>query len=173
MWFLTMEDIISNSLLEMNKMGDCDGILIDDAIRYGNMVAKDLCKKGFFTKVKINSCMINSFDKSYYPYFLKFLYCDTFGYQIRDNAFIHDIEKRFKKHVSGSGAKYTKSHQAEKIEAAWRSKDKSLACKLEYQIKHLEKKQKEELINDVKLSTYLKGKVDCRRYSRIKLDFCI
>lgn len=96
MWFLTMEDIISNSLLEMNKMGDCDGILIDDAIRYGNMVAKDLCKKGFFTKVKINSCMIDSFDKSYYPYFLKFLYCDTFGYQISDNAFIHDIEKRFR-----------------------------------------------------------------------------
>ena len=80
----------------------------------------------------------------------------------------NNIENRMKKHISGTGAKYTKSHKAEKVEAVWRSKDKSLACKLEYQLKQLEKRQKEELINGVKLSTYLKGKVDCRRYYRIQ-----
>ena len=42
------------------------------------------------------------------------------------------------------GAKYTKSHNAEKLEIAWKSKEKSLACKLEYQIKTLTKQQKEK-----------------------------
>lgn len=64
--------------------------------------------------------------------------------------------------------KYTKSHIPEKIEAVWRNKDKSLACKLEYQLKHLTKQQKEEIIADQKLSAYLKGKIDCRRYYKIK-----
>ena len=79
----------------------------------------------------------------------------------------NDLEKRLEKHVNGEGAKYTKSHKAKRIEAAWRSKQKSLACKLEYQIKHLTKQQKEELINGEKLSNYLKGKIDCRRYYKI------
>ena len=81
----------------------------------------------------------------------------------------NDIDKRLTKHLTNKGAKYTKSHQAEKLEAVWRSKDKSLACKLEYQIKQLTKKQKENLINGEKLSYYLKGKLDCRRYYRINL----
>ncbi len=80
----------------------------------------------------------------------------------------NDLEKRLKEHKTKSknGAKYTKSHDAIKIEIAWRSKDKSLACKLEYQIKNLTKKQKENLINGEKLSTYLHGKIDCRRYRK-------
>ena len=78
----------------------------------------------------------------------------------------NDIIKRIEKHKTGEGAKYTKSHHAEKIEALWKCKDKSLACKLEYQIKQLNKKQKEELINIGKLNTYFKGKIDCRRYTR-------
>ena len=80
-----------------------------------------------------------------------------------------NLEKRIKEHLSKSknGAKYTKSHNAIKLETAWRSKEKSLACKLEYQIKHLTKKQKESLIKGEKLVKYLKGKVDCRRYKKI------
>ena len=80
-----------------------------------------------------------------------------------------DLDKRFNEHKSKSknGAKYTKSHNAVKLEAAWKSKDKSLACKLEYQIKNLTKKQKEKLINGEKLSTYLHGKIDCRRYRKM------
>ena len=80
----------------------------------------------------------------------------------------NDIDKRFSEHKSSKGAKYTKSHKTKKIEAVWRSKDKSLACKLEYHIKQLTKKQKENIINGEKLSLYLKGKIDCRRYYRIK-----
>ena len=78
----------------------------------------------------------------------------------------NNLEKRIAEHLSKSkqGAKYTKSHNAIKLEIAWKSKDKSLACKLEYQIKQLTKQQKENLIKNKRLSTYLKGKVDCRRY---------
>ena len=78
----------------------------------------------------------------------------------------NDLEKRLEEHVSKSknGAKYTKSHDVVKLETAWKSKEKSLACKLEYQIKQLSKQQKERLIEGEKLSTFLKGKVDCRRY---------
>jgi putative endonuclease len=81
----------------------------------------------------------------------------------------NNLEKRIKEHVlkEKNGAKYTKSHDAIRLEAAWKSKDKSLACKLEYQIKNLTKVQKENLINGEKLSTYLSGKVDCRMYKRI------
>ena len=80
-----------------------------------------------------------------------------------------DLEKRINEHISKgkNGAKYTKSHNAIKLEIAWKSKEKSLACKLEYQIKTLNKKQKESLIKGEKLSTYIKGKVDCRRYRKV------
>lgn len=81
----------------------------------------------------------------------------------------NNIEKRLEKHKNGEGAKYTKSHKAEKIEAAWRTKEKSFACKLEYQIKQLNKKQKEDIINGERLSKYLKGKIDCRRYYKVEV----
>ena len=96
----------------------------------------------------------------------------TYMIRCKDNSIYtgmtNNIENRVKKHISGKGAKYTKSHYAEKIEAVWRTKDKSLACKLEYQIKQLEKAQKEKLIKGERLSTYLKGKIDCRRYYRVE-----
>ena len=100
----------------------------------------------------------------YYTYMLRCL--DNSIY----TGMTNNLEKRINEHLlkSKNGAKYTKSHNAVKLETAWKSKDKSLACKLEYQIKSLTKMQKENLINGEKLSTYLSGKVDCRRYKRIK-----
>ncbi len=81
----------------------------------------------------------------------------------------NDLEKRLEEHFCKrkNGAKYTKSHDVTSLEAVWKSKDKSLACKLEYQIKSLTKQQKESLIHGEKLVCYLKGKIDCRRYRRI------
>lgn len=83
-----------------------------------------------------------------------------------------NIEKRLDEHISKNkkGAKYTKSHNVIRLEATWQSKSKSLACKLEYQIKNLTKQQKEDLIRGEKLSQYLSGKVDCRKYKMIKID---
>ncbi len=99
----------------------------------------------------------------YYTYMLRCL--DNLIY----TGMTNNLEKRINQHVlkEKSGAKYTKSHNAIRLEAAWKSKDKSLACKLEYQIKNLTKVQKENLIRGEKLSTYLSGKVDCRRYKKI------
>ena len=99
----------------------------------------------------------------YYTYMLRCL--DNSIY----TGMTNNLEKRINQHVlkEKSGAKYTKSHNAIRLEAAWKSKDKSLACKLEYQIKNLTKVQKENLISGEKLSSYLSGKVDCRRYKRI------
>ena len=81
----------------------------------------------------------------------------------------NNLENRLNEHLSKgkNGAKYTKSHNVVKLEATWKSKEKSLACKLEYQIKTLTKRQKETLINGEKLSTYFSGKLDCRKYRRI------
>ena len=81
----------------------------------------------------------------------------------------NNLENRLNEHLSKgkNGAKYTKSHNVVKLEAAWKSKEKSLACKLEYQIQTLTKKQKETLINGEKLSKYFSGKLDCRRYRKI------
>ena len=94
----------------------------------------------------------------------------TYMLRCKDNSIYtgitNNLEKRMSEHISKKGAKYTKSHQAEKLEIAWKSADKSLASKLEYQIKQLSKKQKENLIQGEKLKTYLKGKIDCRRYKK-------
>ena len=81
----------------------------------------------------------------------------------------NNLEKRLSEHLykGKNGAKYTKSHTALKLEAVWKSKDKSSACKLEYQIKSLNKQQKENLIQGERLVTYFKGKIDCRKYKRI------
>ena len=87
----------------------------------------------------------------------------------------NDLANRIKEHLckSKSGAKYTKSHDVIKLEAAWKSKDKSLACKLEYYLKTLTKSQKESLISGEKLVTFLRGKVDCRKYRRIENSLII
>lgn len=101
------------------------------------------------------------------------MYYYTYMIRCEDNSIYtgmtNNLEKRINEHISKekNGAKYTKSHNAIKLEAAWRSKDKSLACKLEYYIKTLKKEQKENLINGEKISKYLTGKVDCRRYKRV------
>ena len=77
----------------------------------------------------------------------------------------NNLERRIEEHITKDkrGAKYTKSHNAEKLEIAWKSKEKSL----EYQLKTLTKKQKEDIIKGEKISKYLSGKVDCRRYRKI------
>ena len=96
----------------------------------------------------------------------------TYMLRCEDNSIYtgmtNNLEKRINEHITKkNGAKYTKSHNVVKIEVAWKSKEKSLACKLEYQIKKLTKQQKENLIQGEKLAFYMKGKLDCRRYKRI------
>ena len=100
------------------------------------------------------------------------MYYYTYIIRCRDDSLYtgmtNNIDNRMNAHLLGKGAKYTKSHKAEKLEIAWQSKSKSLACKLEYQIKQLTKQQKENLVQGERLNTFLKGKIDCRRYYKVK-----
>jgi putative endonuclease len=82
-----------------------------------------------------------------------------------------DIERRFNEHSEKDvkGAKYTKSHTVEKIEAVWRANTRSDASKLEYNLKKLPKAKKEEIILDNdKLNQYLSEKIDCKLFVRHK-----
>ena len=59
-----------------------------------------------------------------------------------------DLSRRFKEHQGhdGKGAKYTASHSALMMEAAWTAENRSQASKLEYRMKRLTKCEKEQLI---------------------------
>ena len=57
-----------------------------------------------------------------------------------------DVQRRFRTHLSGKGAKFTRSYPPEEIAAVWRCGDKSTAARVEYAIKkHLTHQQKERL----------------------------
>lgn len=58
----------------------------------------------------------------------------------------NNIERRFKAHLRGKGAKYTKVYPPIKIEYYEKYKNKSEALKREYKIKKLSKIKKETLI---------------------------
>lgn len=59
----------------------------------------------------------------------------------------NDVEKRFKDHVAGRGARYTKSHKPVNIIYQEKFKSKSEALKREAEIKKLSRKEKQNLIN--------------------------
>ncbi len=82
-----------------------------------------------------------------------------------------NLEHRLNEHFTKDEkcAKYTKSHKAKKLEIAWKTENKSLASKLEYAIKKLEKNKKENLINEPNLlGKFFKEKIDEKMYSVIK-----
>ena len=68
-------------------------------------------------------------------------------------------------------AKYTRTHKAKKLESLWISENRATASKLEYHIKHLTKKQKEEIIS-LKSLDVLKDKlpIENYNYSDMKLN---
>ena len=57
-----------------------------------------------------------------------------------------DYLKRYEEHLSGKGAKYTKSHKVKKIERVFLCENRSIACILESEIKKLTKDKKEAII---------------------------
>lgn len=62
----------------------------------------------------------------------------------------NNIQKRYQKHESGKGARYTKIKGVKKIEIVFILKNRSQASKIEYFIKAKNKKHKELLIEDKK-----------------------
>ena len=61
-----------------------------------------------------------------------------------------DPARRFAQHCGklSGGAKYTAVHHPVRMEAAWCSADRASASRLEYQLKHLSKTKKEQLVRD-------------------------
>ena len=98
----------------------------------------------------------------------------TYMIRCKDNSIYtgmtNDIERRVKEHIEKDKkcAKYTSTHTATKLERAWISEDRILASKLEYWIKKLSKKDKEDLIkNPRKLNKLLGEKVESKKYKLI------
>lgn len=59
-----------------------------------------------------------------------------------------DIERRVKEHNNSKlGAKYTRARRPVQLAYLEKADDKSSACKREYQIRHLTKRKKEQLVN--------------------------
>ncbi len=99
----------------------------------------------------------------------------TYMIRCKDNSIYtgmtSDLERRVKEHIEKDKkcAKYTSTHTATKLERAWISEDRIYASKLEYWIKKLSKKEKEELIkNPRKINSLLKEKVETNKYKLIK-----
>lgn len=59
-----------------------------------------------------------------------------------------DVEKRFEKHKSGKGARYTRSHLPLEIVYVEEFENKSDALKREHEIKSMTKSQKEKLLRE-------------------------
>ena len=81
-----------------------------------------------------------------------------------------NIERRMEEHFTKDKkcAKYTLRHSAKKLESAWKSENRVLASQLEYHIKKLTKKKKEELINKNNLEEILQDKVSIKEYIKIE-----
>lgn len=82
-----------------------------------------------------------------------------------------NLERRMEEHFTKSDkcAKYTKRHNAIKLETAWQTENRVLASKLEYAIKTLKKEEKEKLVSSkVELSYFFEERLECEKYERIK-----
>jgi putative endonuclease len=77
------------------------------------------------------------------PYFVYILLCQDDSYYTGST---NDVEKRFKDHLTGKGARYTKSHKPVKIVYREKFATKSEALKREAEIKSWPRKKKENLI---------------------------
>ena len=80
-----------------------------------------------------------------------------------------DVQRRMEEHFykNKKCAKYTSSHQAKKLEAVWETENKSLASKLEFNIKRLKKVEKEEIISTKDLEKYLEEKIEIEKYKYV------
>lgn len=87
-------------------------------------------------------------EKKYYVYIIltkdNNLYC----------GYTDDVEKRFKAHQEGKGAKYTRAHKPDKILYSASFESKSAAMKEECRIKSMKREEKLEFI---KASEFIKS----------------
>lgn len=99
----------------------------------------------------------------------------TYMLRCKDNSIYTgittDLERRLREHKEKGEktAKYTLRHEVKKIEIAWKSENRVFASKLEFHIKTLIKRQKEELIKRPELlNQFLGTKIDTQLYKIVK-----
>ena len=81
-----------------------------------------------------------------------------------------DLTRRMKEHFEKTDkcAKYTRYHEASKLELAWQTETKALASKLEYHIKK-DLNKKEELIRKPEnIEKFLSDKINCDEFIHMK-----
>ena len=100
----------------------------------------------------------------------------TYMIRCKDNSIYtgmtNDLARRLEEHIKKDKkcAKYTETHTAVKLERAWISEDRIYASKLEYWLKKLSKKDKEDLIkNPRRLNSLLKEKVETNKYKLVTI----
>ncbi len=81
-------------------------------------------------------------------YFVYILLCQNGSYYTGST---NDVEKRFKDHLTGKGARYTKSHKPIKVIYKEGFSSKTEALKREAEIKSWSRKRKEILTNKIQL----------------------
>lgn len=96
MLYLTIEDIVANSIIELNKIDGSKKVLIEDAIKYGEEVANHLKKRGYYTRLKLNSHLTEQFEINYRNYFTKYQQDNSYGYELNKSKEIEDIIKEFR-----------------------------------------------------------------------------
>ena len=100
----------------------------------------------------------------YYIYMLKCIDDSIYTGSARD------VKKRLKEHFTKDSkcAKYTRSHPPKEVVAVWRCETKSEGTRVEYYIKTLAKKQKENLYLNNEAPNSILEKLDGIVLTRIK-----
>lgn len=89
---LTVEDIVPNSIIELNKINGSKKVLIEEARKYGENVANYIKNnKGYYTLLKINPSQTESFEIKYGNFFKKYYQEESYGYQLTEGTEIEDI----------------------------------------------------------------------------------
>ena len=100
----------------------------------------------------------------------------TYMLRCKDNSIYTgittDVKRRMKEHKEkdAKGAKYTRRHEFLKLECVFSSENRVSASKLEYHIKKLNKKEKEDIILRHNLDNYLSEKIDCGKYTNVDIN---
>ena len=100
----------------------------------------------------------------------------TYMLRCKDNSIYNgittDVKRRMKEHKEKDvkGAKYTRRHEFLKLECVFSSENRVSASKLEYHIKRLSKKEKEDIILRHNLDNYLSEKIDCGKYTNVYIN---
>lgn len=124
----------------------CVDIIPDDIVIHrltGDAPKKLLVEPQWSANKKLVINTVNELINPPEPYYVYMLLCGDGSYYTGST---NDVTKRFNKHASGKGCKYTASHQPVKLVYSEQLKSKSAALKREYALKQLTHKQKEALI---------------------------